>query len=214
MCTPTRGFLLPLLVAGLLLTSCGGSDGGSDALDVSNSPNSSVTTPTPAASTTATPSVSSATTSHDGGDDSTAAPVDDVANAWIDDELSRLGADGGLHGPVAYWRLYDPDDFLCCEEAAYGGLLVRDGSCLYVATDASGADRQPLLWPHGTLWIDESQTVLLPDRSKTQVGQPMHLAGGEHDLTALGRFTTSADVIDHLSACLAGESAAIAVIQM
>lgn len=75
------------------------------------------------------------------------------------------------------------------------GVLVLEDDCLYVD---DGSSRFPIVWPNGTLWDDEAQSVLLNDGQTVAIGQSL-LGGGGYP---------SVDIIEDL---VGQEAAALAI---
>ena len=57
------------------------------------------------------------------------------------------------------------------------GVLQLDGDCLYLVQDAIG-ERFPILWPAGTRWDVENQSVVSPDGEVMRTGTPLKGRGG------------------------------------
>lgn len=62
-------------------------------------------------------------------------------------------------------------------DAEVRGRLELDGDCLYIALDEIG-DRFPVVWPAGTSWDAEEETVIGPSTARMPVGSEVYGGGG------------------------------------
>jgi hypothetical protein len=75
-------------------------------------------------------------------------------------------------------------------DAEIRGRLELDGDCLYVALDEVG-ERYPIVWPAGTTWDVDNQTVISPSGARMSIGSNVYGGGGYRYVadveSALGR---------------------------
>jgi len=57
------------------------------------------------------------------------------------------------------------------------GVLELEGDCLYVALDEVG-ERYPIVWPAGTRWDADTQTIVTPDGESLSAGDEVYGGGG------------------------------------
>ena len=83
--------------------------------------------------------------------------------------------DTGVDGPVMRY----PTQASATEELAapVRGVLQLEGSCLYVFTEEAG-ERYPVLWPSGTRWDDDNESVISPTGERMRIGSRVSGAGG------------------------------------
>jgi hypothetical protein len=62
-------------------------------------------------------------------------------------------------------------------DAEVRGRLELDGECLYVALDEVG-ERYPIVWPAGTTWNAETQSVISPMGTRMEIGSNVYGGGG------------------------------------
>jgi len=97
------------------------------------------------------------------------------------------------------------------EQALIGGRLVRDGECLYLGVGQDG--RQALLCPSGTSWIEDQQTVLLPDGTTLRVGDEFQASGGFSDVDGPGGHGLASERLDDLVQCAESTGGRVAFVQ-
>lgn len=118
---------------------------------------------------------------------------------------------GGVDGPVMYAPAAQSDRM---EMALVEGRLARNSDCLFVEPGdeiASGL-RYVLLWPNGTTWDDDTETVRVPGGVGIPVGSEFTAAGGYYTVEDLGEAGQHPDVIDRASGC-AFDSSEVAYVQ-
>ena len=63
--------------------------------------------------------------------------------------------------------------------ASLTGTLLRDGDCLFVATELSeGIRNSVILFNPGTSWLSDDESVRLPDGQILTVGSTVEIGGG------------------------------------
>ena len=87
-----------------------------------------------------------------------------------------------LDGPVMRYPDSGDDG---AEHAQIRGTLELEGDCLYVARDSTR--RFPIVWPAGTAWDAESESVIGPSMTPMPVGSEVHGGGGYHKVDDVGR---------------------------
>jgi hypothetical protein len=90
------------------------------------------------------------------------------------------------------------------------GRLQLDGGCLYVSLDEA-AERYPILWPAGTSWDEQNQSVI------PSVGEPMPIGstlsgGGGYLHVADVRRLAGSDAAAVASSCVDNQYGEIAVV--
>lgn len=86
------------------------------------------------------------------------------------------------------------------EDAEVRGRLELDNDCLYVALDEV-AERYPLVWPAGTVWDADSESVISPSGARMPVGSDVFGAGGYHYVDDVGR-ALGADAEERAARCV------------
>lgn len=112
--------------------------------------------------------------------------------------VSALDPQGGVDGPVMYWRERTDES---SEDALGSGTLALDGDCLLLD---DGAVRYPVLWEFGTRWDAAAQAVVAPDGTVFPTGTWMQAGGGFHSTTSGGgidAWTTSTAVLARVDQC-------------
>jgi hypothetical protein len=99
------------------------------------------------------------------------------------------------------------------EQALIGGTLERDGRCLYVVADDPALQRYPVLWPYGTVWQDEPEGVVLPDRTFVAVDAWFSSGGGYPSAGRLATGDLAEAVVERADHCAEGGYLEIAVVQ-
>jgi hypothetical protein len=72
-------------------------------------------------------------------------------------------------------------------DAGIGGVLELDADCLYVALDEVG-ERYPIVWPEGTRWDADTQTIVTPDGETLSAGDEVYGSGGYLDVDDIDRL--------------------------
>lgn len=90
------------------------------------------------------------------------------------------------------------------------GVLELDGECLYVARDVVG-ERYPILWPSGTEWDADNQSVVTSGGESMPIGGEVLGGGGFLYLDAVDRLAGS-DAADLARACVGNTSGQIAIV--
>jgi len=93
---------------------------------------------------------------------------------------------GGVDGPVVY-SAYTP--LKGGMTAVVQGTLELEGDCLYL-TD--GVRRHVILWPYGTRWDEEAQTLITAEGSRVPIGAPVTGGGGYATIDSRGLSSSSA----------------------
>jgi hypothetical protein len=87
------------------------------------------------------------------------------------------------------------------EDAEVRGRLELDADdCLYVALDDAG-ERYPVVWPAGTTWDAESESVISPSGARMPVGSEVYGGGGYHYVDDVGR-SLGADAEERAARCV------------
>lgn len=63
------------------------------------------------------------------------------------------------------------------EDAEIRGLIEISGDCLYVSLEEIG-ERYPVVWPRGTSWDAETQTIVLVSGESIAAGDAVYGGGG------------------------------------
>ncbi len=90
-----------------------------------------------------------------------------------------------LDGPVM--RYPEPASRDDREDAEVRGRLQLDGDCLYVALDEL-KERYPVVWPAGTTWDADNESVISPSGSGMPVGSDVYGGGGYYYVDDVGRL--------------------------
>ncbi len=114
-----------------------------------------------------------------------------------------------IDGPVMrYPHASSPSGNL---ETLLAGVLQLEGGCLYLVQDSIG-QRYPILWPAGTQWDGQNQSVVSPVGETMPMGGPVTGRGGYFylsDIHLLGGAAAS-----NLAAqCLGNTSGQVAVVK-
>lgn len=80
------------------------------------------------------------------------------------------------------------------------GRLELDDDCLYVALDEVG-ERYPVVWPAGTTWDPDSESVMAPSGRRMPVGSEVYGGGGYRYVEDVGR-TLGADAEARAERCV------------
>ena len=97
-----------------------------------------------------------------------------------------------VSGPVMRYPVPSKDEVGM--EAEIRGVLQLEGQCLYVADQVSG-ERYPHLWPAGTTWDFENQSVILPGGKPIPVGARMLGGGGYLNVSNIEQLADSAAAV-------------------
>lgn len=97
-------------------------------------------------------------------------------------------------------------------DARLNGRLIfaAETRCLLLLTDGAGA--QAALWPAGTTWESERETVVLPDGEKISVGEFVSAGGGSVPLSRVESLVGS-DIHREAQRCV-GNDGMVAVLQV
>lgn len=90
------------------------------------------------------------------------------------------------------------------------GVLELDGDCIYVAREGVG-ERYPVLWPSGTEWDTESESVVTPGGECMPIGGEVLGGGGYLYLDDVDRLAGS-DAADLARACVDNTTGQIAIV--
>lgn len=88
----------------------------------------------------------------------------------------------GLDGPVVRYREAEATDG---DAAAMGGKLILEGDCLYLGPHEGAGERFPVVWPAGTHWDTDSNSVVLPSGDHVAIGESVAGGGGAHELPSV-----------------------------
>ncbi len=114
-----------------------------------------------------------------------------------------------LDGPVMRYPVPSNDEVGMAAEIR--GVLQLEGQCLYVADTTGSGQRYPILWPAGTTWDVENQSVITPGGKPIPVGVRVLGAGGYLGVSNIERLTDSA-ASDLARRCVANTYDEIAVV--
>jgi hypothetical protein len=113
-----------------------------------------------------------------------------------------------VDGPVMrYPTLPVSDDGMA---AQVRGTLQLDGECLYVVVDEAG-ERYPILWPAGTSWDEQNQSVIPSAGEPMPVGSAVSGGGGYLRVADVQRLAGS-DAATVASSCVDNQYGEIAVV--
>ena len=105
---------------------------------------------------------------------------------------------GVLDGPVM--RYPESASSAEGEDAEVRGRLELEGDCLYVALDEVG-ERYPVVWPAGSSWDADSESVISPSGATMPVGSEVYGGGGYHYVDDVGR-TLGAEAEERAARCV------------
>lgn len=95
------------------------------------------------------------------------------------------------------------------DEAEIRGALVFEGDCLFVNDNGF---RFPLVWPNGTAWDEDAQSVLLNDGQMAAIGQSI-FGGGGYSSVDVARSLLSDDAAALVARCVDDESSEVAILK-
>ncbi len=126
--------------------------------------------------------------------------------------MTSLASDfsGGVDGPVMFAPGPPTEGG---DDAHIGGVLVRDGDCLYAGDEPAGT-RDALVWPFGTTWDADEQVVVAPDGTRIPVGATLSASGGWYGPPEnLPELLADEELADRARACVEGEHRLLAIVQ-
>jgi hypothetical protein len=100
--------------------------------------------------------------------------------------IVAVGCSGGsepLDGPVMRYPTSASEG---SDDAEVKGRLELAGDCLYIAFDET-RERYPVVWPAGTTWDAEDQTVVGPSTTRLPVGSEVSGGGGYYKVEDVKR---------------------------
>ncbi len=95
-------------------------------------------------------------------------------------------------------------------DAVVSGVLEIEGECLYAARDEIG-ERYPVLWPSGTRWDADAQTVVTPAGATLVAGDEVDGGGGYLYIGDIERLA-GGDAAELAQRCLDNTYGEIAVV--
>lgn len=113
-------------------------------------------------------------------------------------DASDATSSGVLDGPVMRYPESASNDG--GEDAEVRGRLELEDECLYVALDEVD-QRYPVVWPAGTTWDADSETVISPSGARMPVGSDVYGGGGYRYVDDVGR-TLGADAEARAAGCV------------
>lgn len=100
-------------------------------------------------------------------------------------DASDPGASSAVDGPVM--RHPEASSTDGSDDAEVRGTLQLDGDCLHVVL-AEIDERYPVVWPAGTSWDAEQETVVSPSGARMAVGSDVSGGGGYHAVEDVERL--------------------------
>jgi hypothetical protein len=142
------------------------------------------------------------TATSDRPSDQAAGPSDPTTSGQIAD------GEAAVDGPVMRYPSPPSDNVGMAAEVR--GTLQLDGACLYIFLDEAG-ERYPVLWPAGTTWDEQNQSVTPPAGSPMPVGSDVYGGGGYVPTAHIERLA-GPDAAALASSCVDNEYGEIAVV--